>query len=224
MDYSIYSFSLCIALPLMIFFGFYFLLAHTPDKAIFSNYIRSRRIMGIAMLLLSANYSVHFFYGIRFKNVNAAILMNLSTYFLCYWLFSSALTTLLDRFYITRRRLLTHICLWLLFSVLSAIVLLLLSDGIAPKDRTAYHGHMARDLRLDSCPQAHSGIPQGGKDFRRHSFRQHRGLHTLALRLHLLGRRVWRWLRPAHVPARQIHLCVDTFVDTFLHLPVPLLP
>lgn len=57
--------------------------------------------MGIAMLLLAANYSVHFFYGIRFKNVNAAILMNLSTYFLCYWLFSSALTTLLDRFYIT---------------------------------------------------------------------------------------------------------------------------
>lgn len=133
MDYSIYSFSLCIALPLMIFFGFYFLLAHTPDKAIFSNYIRSRRIMGIAMLLLSANYSVHFFYGIRFKNVNAAILMNLSTYFLCYWLFSSALTTLLDRFYITRRRLLTHICLWLLFSVLSAIVLLMLSEGIAQK-------------------------------------------------------------------------------------------
>lgn len=133
MDYSIYSFSLCIALPLMIFFGFYFLLAHTPDKAIFSNYIRSRRIMGIAMLLLSANYSVHFFYGIRFKNVNAAILMNLSTYFLCYWLFSSALTTLLDRFYITYRRLLTHICLWLLFSVLSAIVLLMLSEGIAQK-------------------------------------------------------------------------------------------
>lgn len=59
--------------------------------------------------------------------------MNLSTYFLCYWLFSSALTTLLDRFYITRHRLLTHICLWLLFSVLSAIVLLMLSEGIAQK-------------------------------------------------------------------------------------------
>lgn len=58
-----------------------FLLARTPDKAIFGNYICSRRIMGVAMLLLAANYSVHFFYGIRFKNVNAAILMNMSTYF-----------------------------------------------------------------------------------------------------------------------------------------------
>lgn len=103
MEPSIYSYSLCIALPLMLFFGFYFLLAQTPEKAIFENYLRSRRIMGMALLLLAANYSVHFFFGIRFKNVHAAILMNLSTYFLCYYLFSSALITLLDRFYITRK-------------------------------------------------------------------------------------------------------------------------
>lgn len=60
--------------------------ARTPDKAIFRNYLSSRRIMGIAMLLLAANYSVHFFSGIRFADANAAILMNLSTYFL--WDFS----------------------------------------------------------------------------------------------------------------------------------------
>ena len=130
MEPSIYNYSLCIALPLMSFFGFYFLFAKTPEKAIFENYLRSRRIMGAAILLLAANYSVHFFFGIRFKNANAAILMNLSTYFLCYWLFSSALTTLLDRFYITKRRLRTHICLWILFSILSGIVLLLLPKGI----------------------------------------------------------------------------------------------
>ena len=130
MEPSIYNYSLCIALPLMSFFGFYFLFAKTPEKSIFENYLRSRRIMGAAILLLAANYSVHFLFGIRFKNANAAILMNLSTYFLCYWLFSSALTTLLDRFYITKRRLWTHICLWILFSILSGIVLLLLPKGI----------------------------------------------------------------------------------------------
>ena len=130
MEPSIYNYSLCIALPLMSFFGFYFLFAKTPEKSIFENYLRSRRIMGVAILLLAANYSVHFFFGIRFKNANAAILMNLSTYFLCYWLFSSALTTLLDRFYITKRRLRTHICLWILFSILSGIVLLSLPKGI----------------------------------------------------------------------------------------------
>ena len=83
MEPSIYSFSLCTALPLMLFFGFYFLFAKTPEKKIFKNYLRSRQIMGIAMLLLSANYSVHFFFGIRFKNADSAILMNMSTYFLC---------------------------------------------------------------------------------------------------------------------------------------------
>ena len=133
MQPSIYSYSLCIALPLMLFFGLYFLFAKTPEKVIFENYLRSRRIMGAAMLLLAANYSVHFFFEIRFVDVNAAILMNLSTYFLCYWLFSSALTTLLDRFYITRRRLRAHLGLWVLFSVLSGVILLLLPDGMMQK-------------------------------------------------------------------------------------------
>ena len=65
MEPSIYSYSLCIALPLMLFFGFYFLLAKTPEKPIFENYLRSRRIMGVAILLLAANYSAHFFLEIR---------------------------------------------------------------------------------------------------------------------------------------------------------------
>ena len=123
MEPTIYSFSLCIALSLMLFFGFYFLFAKTPEKKIFENYLRSRRIMGVALLLLAANYSVHFFFGIRFENVNSAILMNLSTYFLCYYLFSSALITLLDRFYITCKRSWTHIILWAIFSILSSVVL-----------------------------------------------------------------------------------------------------
>ena len=133
MEPSIYSFSLYTALPLMLFFGFYFLFAKTPEKKIFKNYLRSRQIMGIAMLLLSANYSVHFFFGIRFKNADSAILMNMSTYFLCYSLFSSALIMLLDRFYITKRRVWTHIILWIIFSTLSGVVVFLVPSGIIQK-------------------------------------------------------------------------------------------
>ena len=133
MEPSIYRFSLCAALPLMLFFGFYFLFAKTPEKKIFKNYLRSRQIMGIAMLLLSANYSVHFFFGIRFKNADSTILMNMSTYFLCYSLFSSALIMLLDRFYITKRRVWTHIILWIIFSTLSGVVVFLVPSGIIQK-------------------------------------------------------------------------------------------
>lgn len=133
MNLPLYEYSLCIALPLMIFFGVYFLLAPAPDKAIFANYLRSRRIMGCALLLLAANYAVHFFFEVRFRDVHAAILMNLSTYFLCYWLFSSALTTLLDRFYITRRRLRFHLSAWVLFTLLSSVILLGLTEGAAQR-------------------------------------------------------------------------------------------
>lgn len=130
MNYQLYQYSLCSAIALMLFFCLYFFFAKTPEKEIFNNYLRSRRTMGVALLALSANYSVHLFCGIRFININAAILMNLSTYFLCYWLFSSALTSLLDRSYITPRRLRTHICLWIVFSTLSGTVLFLLPKGM----------------------------------------------------------------------------------------------
>lgn len=59
MDYATYKCSLGIALVLMLFFAIYFLLAKTPDKPIFGNYVRSRRFMGVALLVLATNYSVH---------------------------------------------------------------------------------------------------------------------------------------------------------------------
>lgn len=78
---SLYNYTLCAAVPLMLFFGLYFLFAGSPDKAIFRNYLRSRRIMGVALLLLAANYAVHFLSGVRFRNVNEAIMMNIVTDF-----------------------------------------------------------------------------------------------------------------------------------------------
>lgn len=60
--------------------------------------------MGLALLVLACNYIVHLFVGVRFLNHTAAILLNISTYFLAYWLFSSAFIILLDRGYLTARR------------------------------------------------------------------------------------------------------------------------
>lgn len=56
---TLYDNSLGIALVLMLFFAAYFLVAKVPDKRIFANYLRSRRLMAGALLMLSANYSVH---------------------------------------------------------------------------------------------------------------------------------------------------------------------
>lgn len=130
MDCSIYECSLGVALVLMLFFAVYFLTAKTPDRPIFANYVRSRRIMGVALLVLSVNYAVHLFFGLRFSRPGAAILMNLSTYFLSYWLFSSALTALLDRFYLTRQRFLRHVIYWLAFTAISGSILRLVPKGV----------------------------------------------------------------------------------------------
>ena len=113
MNPSLYHDSLNLALPLLLFFGFHMLLARVPDKKIFGNYLLSRRMMGCALLLLAANYSVHLFCTIRLWNLHATILMNMVTYFLCYWFFSAAMMTLLKPNYISKRRFTFHICLWL---------------------------------------------------------------------------------------------------------------
>ena len=131
MDQSLYSYSLCAAIPLMLFFGFNMLFARVPERKIFRNFLLSRRIMGTAMLVLSTNYLVHFFCSPRLKDVNATILMNLDTYFLCYWLFSSALLTLLNKRYITRTLRLQHLAMWIAFTALAAAIVIWVPKGDA---------------------------------------------------------------------------------------------
>ncbi|MGM9740756.1 MAG: helix-turn-helix domain-containing protein, partial [Candidatus Cryptobacteroides sp.] len=129
MDQSLYNYSLCIALPLLLFFGFNMLFARVPEKQKFSNFLRSRRMMGVALLILAANYAVHFFCGIRLKALNMTILVDMTTYFLCYWLFSAALMTLLVENYVTKGRVAVHLSLWLAYLSLAAAERLLPVDA-----------------------------------------------------------------------------------------------
>lgn len=126
---TLYDNSLGIALVLMLFFAAYFLLAKVPDKRIFTNYLRSRRLMAGALLVLAANYSVHLFIAPRFHWQEAAIMMNLATYCLAYWLFSCAFMVLLNRNYLTVRRFFRHIVGCMVYAVLSIFVLLYLPHG-----------------------------------------------------------------------------------------------
>jgi AraC-like DNA-binding protein len=125
----LYSYLLCVSLTLMLFFGLYFMVARVPNGEIYSNYLRSRKIMGVALLILTANYCVHFFAQLRFSHPDWAIFINLSTYFLSAWLFSSALTSLLNRYYLTRTRFLTHIGFWVFYTVISGVIFFFLGEG-----------------------------------------------------------------------------------------------
>ena len=81
MEDWMYESSLGAALVLMLFFAAYFLAGRTPEKPIYGNYVRSRRLMGAALAVLAVNYGVHLGWRLRFSCPEAAILMNLSTYF-----------------------------------------------------------------------------------------------------------------------------------------------
>lgn len=120
---DLYEFSLTVATTLLLFFAVFFLVARVPDRARNSVYVRSSRTMGLALLLLSVNYLVHLFVGIRFHYRAAAVLMNMATYFIVYRLFTYAFLELLDRNGITRRRTACHLGLWTIYLLCCASLL-----------------------------------------------------------------------------------------------------
>lgn len=120
---DLYEFSLTVATTLLLFFAVFFLVARVPDRARNSAYVRSSRTMGLALLLLSVNYLVHLFVGIRFQYRAAAVLMNMATYFIVYRLFTYAFLELLDRKRITRRRTVCHLGLWAIYLLCCAALL-----------------------------------------------------------------------------------------------------
>lgn len=122
MELEIYHYSLCVSLTLLLFFCFRFLFGKLPDKQIFRQYRISRMLMGIALLDLAANYSVHLFLTPRLAAPINAILMNLCTYWLAVWLFGSALMMLLDKRYVTRKRFIRHIAGWMAYCIVVLIL------------------------------------------------------------------------------------------------------
>ena len=61
METTIYHYALCVSLTLMLFFSYRFIFGRLPDNELYRPYRQSRRLMGVALLELSANYMVHFF-------------------------------------------------------------------------------------------------------------------------------------------------------------------
>lgn len=113
---DLYEFSLTVATTLLLFFAVFFLAARVPDRKRYSAYVRSSRLMGAALMLLSANYLIHLFVELRFLYRAAAVLMNMATYFIVYRLFTYAFLELLDRNRttrsVTRRRAVCHFGSW----------------------------------------------------------------------------------------------------------------
>ena len=141
----------------------------------------------------------------------------MSTYFLCYSLFSSALIMLLDCFYITKRRVWTHIILWIIFSTLSGVVLFLLPSGIMQKFSLFA---LAAWLVVFGVVLARRVIIAYRRAIRIFNETQADdiGTYRMAFHIHLLGCYLRCRMRIADISARQICFYLDFVVNTVLQL------
>lgn len=132
---GLYEFSLTVATTLLVFFAVFFLVARVPEGERYSSYVRSSRVTGLALMLLSLNYLVHLFVGVRFLYRESAVLMNMATYFIVYRLFTYAFLELLEHNSVTRlithRRKVCHIGSWGIYLILC--IFLLFVHGTAQK-------------------------------------------------------------------------------------------
>ena len=131
METTIYHYALCVSLTLMIFFAGRFIFGKLPDRDSYRPYHISRCLMGAALLVLSANYMVHFFVTPRLTSPTNAILMNLCTYWIAVWLFGSALMMLLDKRYVTRRRFARYVAGGGIYTAAALLLRKTLPDAIS---------------------------------------------------------------------------------------------
>lgn len=217
MELEIYHYSLCVSLTLLLFFSFRFLFGKLPDKQIFRQYRISRMLMGIALLDLAANYSVHLFLTPRLAAPINAILMNLCTYWLAVWLFGSALMMLLDKRYVTRKRFIRHIAGWMAYCI---VVLILwcyvpssLLYSIVPILLAVAFCVYAVGVAHKVC-----NVPQGNLQARQLLFRRCCCIHSLDVGFHILGYCIWSGAGYIYFCSRPLCILMDNFGYTFLYI------
>lgn len=130
-DMTLYRCSLVAALSLMIFFGLTFVFgrSHNQQEA-YRRYCEARLRLGLALLVLAANYSVHLFAAPRFTHPEWAIMMNIDTYYIAAWLFGSSMHHLLSRDYNSTRRDCLNVGSWVAFATVSGAALWAAPKGL----------------------------------------------------------------------------------------------
>lgn len=107
-----YNYTLFAAWVLLLFFGSYLLIAAAPAKEAFRNYGRSRRILGVALLLFACQICLQWMFNFRENAPHIAAALNLTCYYIEGILFGMSFISLLDPSYINRRQLTGDFSKW----------------------------------------------------------------------------------------------------------------
>lgn len=107
-----YNYTLFAAWVLLLFFGSYLLIAAAPPKEAFRNYGRSRRILGVALLLFACQICLQWMFNFRENAPHIAAALNLTCYYIEGILFGMSFISLLNPSYINRRQLTGDFSKW----------------------------------------------------------------------------------------------------------------
>ncbi len=129
--YDFYSDSLLLGWTFICFMGAYLFFSKLPQERRIENYMRSKKLLGVSLMLWSAQVFLQWLFNFRTTNPPMASVVNFGFYFPCSILFAYAFIALLDYNYITSRRIKSDV-----IKVIAFLTLIISTIFLPPKIAT----------------------------------------------------------------------------------------
>lgn len=114
MEQIIYSDSLLVAWTMLFVFGICLMFTSVPNTAAYKNYLRSRTILGVALILFGVQIMLQWIFDFRGNAPHIATALNITCYYLEAILFGMSFISLLHPSYICRRQIVCDFSKWVM--------------------------------------------------------------------------------------------------------------
>ncbi len=112
MEQIIYSDSLLVAWAMLFVFGICLIFTSVPNITAFKNYLRSRTILGVALIIFGIQIMLQWMFDFRGNALHIATALNITCYYLEGILFGMSFISLLRPSYICRRQMVSDFGKW----------------------------------------------------------------------------------------------------------------
>lgn len=126
-----YDYSLFASWVLLFFLGLDFFLTHAPQKKFFYSYNRSRKLLAVAMWVLSLEVFLQWEFNIRSNLPHIASALNITTYYLMSIILSMSFISLINPSYINKKRIIVDFSKYIVLIVIMWPCVLLGSHSIS---------------------------------------------------------------------------------------------
>ena len=139
MEQIIYSDSLLVAWAMLFVFGICLIFTSVPNITAFKNYLRSRTILGVALIIFGIQIMLQWMFDFRGNALHIATALNITCYYLEGILFGMSFISLLRPSYICRRQMVSDfgkwsvsmVVMWAASTILEGTVRIVLQIAVA---------------------------------------------------------------------------------------------